>query len=673
MALLAGCLCESAARAALQPVNLRCGMRVNPLGIGDTSPRLSWQFQNDAQGTANRGETQSAYQIQAGSTPGAADLWDSGKVLSARTVDVLYGGQPLVSGQALYWQVRVYDASNNVSAWSSPAQWSMGLLSTNDWTAQWIGYDAAYNLSPQQAASNALFNTANLSWISCPQAQPGLEQTLLRKQIVLPAGQTVTNAIFALYADNYCSVYVNGQQMTNQALRWEATAKIAVTPWLHSGTNELALGATNTDAQEAASIIGQLIVQFASGAVSNFPVDTTWKTTQQAPTNWTQLNYNDSGWTTPDSGGTPWGTPALNDLARVPAPFLRKGFVVSQPVSRATVYVTALGAYELHLNGRKVGADVLTPGWSQFTKRVYYQTYDVTGMIHSGSNQLAAILGDGWYASDIAFKGARNNYGGTPRFLAQLVVQFSNGATQTVVSDGSWKASYGPIQFGDLLMGSGYDARLEIPGWDSTNFNDAAWSPVTTGLSIGALGYSNVTAIVTGLVTNNQLNFVANNATMGGDPALNISKALRITFTLGGTNQTMSFTENSTVQIGGGGLPLTITQALYGNPVKFPGGGYTNATALVASLETNNRLNFVANNTTMGGDPAYGIVKTFQINFTLGGTNQTLTYGENATVQIGGGGLPLTVIQALYGDVASFSRQQPDPGPGRRHGTVALF
>lgn len=560
---------------AIFPVNLRCAQRVNPQGIGDSTPRLSWELQSDTQGTANRGETQSAYQIYVGSTVGAADLWDSGKVSSSKTVDVLYGGQTLTSGKQVFWQVRVYDGSNNVSAWSAPAQWSMGLLSSNDWMAQWIGYDAAYNLSAQQAASNALFNTSSLNWIRFPaaQAQAGLEQTLLRKQIVLATNQTITNAAFALYADNYCTVFVNGQQMSNAAVRWDATAKINVTAWLHTGTNQLALGATNSDAQQSASVIGRLVVQFASGTSTNINIDTSWKTAQQAATNWTQLNFNDSGWTTPESTGTPWGTPSINDLARVPAPYLRKGFAVNQTVTRATVYVTALGAYELHLNGQKVGKDVLTPGWSQFTKRVYYQTYDVTGMLHGGSNVISAILGDGWYASDIAFKGARNNYGGTPRFLAQLVLTLADGSTQTVVSDGTWKASYGPILFGDLLMGSEYDARLEMPGWDSTNFNDSAWSPVLTGITHNGGGYSNVTAIVQSYESFNQLNFTANNSNLGGDPAYGIVKALQINYTLGGTNITQSFAENSTVAIGGGGQTLTIIQALYGDPNSFPGNG----------------------------------------------------------------------------------------------------
>ena len=559
-------------QAAMTPTNLRCALRVNPLGIGDPAPRLAWQLP----GTVSaRGETQSAYQIQVGSTSGAADLWDSGKVGSAATFDVLYGGQPLPSGKLCFWRVRVYDGSNNVSSWSVPAQWSMGLLAQTDWLAQWVGYDAAYSPTPGQAADTALYNTSGLGWISYSGQSPqgGLYQSSLRRKIILPAGATITNAVMALYADNAAGVFVNGQAMTNLAVRWEPTARINVTAWLHGGTNVIALAATNSDAQQPATVIGRLVVQFAAGSVSNIPVDTTWKAAQWPAGGWTQTNFDDSAWATPASGGTPWGTPALNDIARMPAPYLRKTFSVSRTVTRATAYVTALGAYELRLNGQKVGKDVLTPGWSQFTKRVYYQTYDVTGMVQGGSNTLSAILGDGWYASDLAFKGTRLNYGGTPRLLAQLTLEFSDGTQQTIVSDGSWKASYGPIQWGDLLMGTSYDARKEMPGWDTTHFNDSAWSPVLTGLSATTGGYSNVTARVTGFVTNNQLNFVASNDNLGGDPAFGVVKVLQINYTLGGTNQTATFAENGTVTIGGGGLPLTIIQALYGNSAAFPGLG----------------------------------------------------------------------------------------------------
>lgn len=554
-------------QGALLPVNLRCGQRINPLGIGDVAPRLSWQLQSDGQG---RGETQSAYQIQVGSTAGAADLWDSGKVATSQTFDVLYAGQPLTSGKKCFWRVRVYDGSANVSAWSDPAQWSMGLLAPSDWTAQWIGYDAAYTQTPQQAADAALFNASGVNFISAPgqTRQGGLTQSSLRKRVVLPATSTITNAIVALSADNICSVFVNGQQTTNLAMRWEATAKINVTALLHSGTNVIALSATNTDDGQAASVLGRLVVQFSSGSVSNFPVDTSWKAAQWPSGNWTGTNYDDSAWRTPNSGGTPWGTPALHDLARVPAPYLRKSFAVGQSITRATAYVTALGAYELRLNGQRVGKDVLAPGWTQFSKRVYYQTYDVTGMVQYGPNVLSAILGDGWYASDLAFKGSRCNYGGTPRLQTQLVIELSDGSKQTIVSDGSWKASYGPIRYADLLLGSEYDARLEMPGWDTTNFNDSAWSPVVTGYSSD---FRDVTALVTGFVSNNQLNFTASNGNLGGDPAYNTVKTLQITYKLGSTVQTQSFAENTTVTIGQTGQSLTIIKALYGNAASFNG------------------------------------------------------------------------------------------------------
>ena len=568
---LAALLAGFEAQAALPPVNLRCAERVNPLGIGDVAPRLTWQLQS----SGLRGEAQSAYQVQVGSATGMADLWDSGKVLSSETLDVRYAGQTLASGKKCFWQVRIYDGSSNVSAWSPAAYWTMGLLSPTNWTAQWIGYDAAYTVSAQETLNRTLFNASGINWVSSPGqvAQGGLHQSALRTRIILPAGQTITNAVMALYADNMCSAFVNGQQTTNLALRWEATARMNVTAFLHSGTNVVALSATNTDAQESARVIGRLVVQFASGSISNFPVDTSWKAAQWPSGTWTQTNYDDSAWGTPDSLGTPWGTPANNELARVPAPYLRKNFSVGQTVKRATAYVTAMGAYELHLNGQKVGNDVLTPGWTQFNKRVYYQTYDVTSLVQGGSNTISAILGDGWYASDLAYKGSRNNYGGNPRFLTQLVLELADGSQQTIVSDSSWKASYGPIRFSDLLLGSEYDARLELTGWDTTNYNDSAWSPVWTGLSATAQGYADVTANLAARVSNNRLNFVASNGNLGGDPAYGVVKTLQITYQLGTTNQTVSYAENTTVDIGGTGQPLTILAAYYGNANLFPDKG----------------------------------------------------------------------------------------------------
>src|SRR5512141_1985930 len=113
LAIVGLALAGTTAQAVLSPTNLRCAMRLNPLGIGDATPRLSWQFQSAG---PTRGETQSAYQVHVGSSAGAADLWDSGKVASAATMDIASAGQPLTSGQRCFWQVRFYAGSNQVSA-----------------------------------------------------------------------------------------------------------------------------------------------------------------------------------------------------------------------------------------------------------------------------------------------------------------------------------------------------------------------------------------------------------------------------------------------------------------------------------------------------------------------------------------------------------------------------
>ena len=275
------------------------------------------------------------------------------------------------------------------------------------------------------------------------------------------------------------------------AARWEATAQINVTAVAARGNQRAGAwshqfrcpGRGQCDRPAGGAVRFRQRLKYRRGR--------TWKAAQTAPANWPQTNFNDSAWTTAESNsGTPWGTPALNDIARVPAPYLRKTFTVRQTVTRATVYVTALGAYELRLNGQKVGNDVLTPGWTQFTKRVYYQTYDVTGMVQPGPNTIGAILGDGWYASVLAFKGtASATTAGRRDSWPSSSCNFPAAARRRSSPILRGRPAMARFNAGDLLMGSEYDARLEMPGWDTTNFNDSAWSPVATGLSAAAVGY----------------------------------------------------------------------------------------------------------------------------------------------------------------------------------------
>ena len=160
-----------------------------------------------------------------------------------------------------------------------------------------------------------------------------------------------------------------------------------------------------------------------------------------------------------------------------PSPYLRKAFSLDRPVRRARLYATARGVYELHLNGSRVGDDVLAPGWTDYDRRVQYQAYDATTLLAEGSNVLGAILGDGWYSGFFGFdpKQRGAHYGINPQLLAQLHVEYEDGTTEIIATDGSWRCSTGPILFSDLLMGESYDARDEMPGWSEPGFDDSAW------------------------------------------------------------------------------------------------------------------------------------------------------------------------------------------------------
>jgi alpha-L-rhamnosidase len=305
------------------PADLRCEYRVNPQGIDETQPRLTWRIESAA-----RGARQTAYQILVASRAdllkaNTGDLWDSGKVSSGDTVNVVYAGKKLVSGEPCFWKVCVWNEADK-SCWSEPASWTMGLLQPDDWKSDYISFR-----------------------------------------------------------------------------------------------------------------------------------DTTpvWKNTQE--------------------------------LFLPPAHQFRKEFSATKAVKRATIYSTALGIYELYLNGQRIGDARFAPGWTDYRQRAYYNTYDVTALVKSGGNALGAWVADGWYSGYIGFglltgigteKIGRYTYGKTPAFMAQLEIEYTDGSREIIPTDKSWKVTGdGPVREADFLMGENYDARKETTGWTQPSFDDAKW------------------------------------------------------------------------------------------------------------------------------------------------------------------------------------------------------
>lgn len=144
---------------------------------------------------------------------------------------------------------------------------------------------------------------------------------------------------------------------------------------------------------------------------------------------------------------------------RIPADYFRREFIAEKRVRRARLYATACGAYSVRLNGHRLPG-VLTPGTTEYPKRLYYQTYDVTELIER-ENVLDFTLTDGWYMGKLGFLNQHNRFGNMRKLLCRLELFYMDGTKAAVVSDGRFRCSWdGPVRFADLKDGEDFDARL---------------------------------------------------------------------------------------------------------------------------------------------------------------------------------------------------------------------
>ncbi|QLD11450.1 glycoside hydrolase family 78 protein [Microbacterium oleivorans] len=158
---------------------------------------------------------------------------------------------------------------------------------------------------------------------------------------------------------------------------------------------------------------------------------------------------------------------------------VRAEFGVRPGLVRARLYASAHGVYQAEINGRRVGDDVLSPGWTVYGQRLRYYTYDVTDLLAEGENAIGAWLGDGWYRGRLGWRGGfRNVYGDDQSFLGQLELTYADGSRETVATDTSWRAAPSPVISSGIYDGEDYDAREEQPGWSAAGFDDADWGRV---------------------------------------------------------------------------------------------------------------------------------------------------------------------------------------------------
>ena len=197
-------------------------------------------------------------------------------------------------------------------------------------------------------------------------------------------------------------------------------------------------------------------------------------------TAWSVPAYWEMGLLEPESWKASWITIESEKAEKgsKPSQYFRKDFSIGKKIKSARVYVTSLGLYQLYLNGKKVSTDLFTPGWTSYKNRIQYQTYDVTAMIQQ-KNLIGAIVGDGWYRGNIGWGNENGYYGHQLALLTQLQLNYTDGTSEMIGTDSSWKATSGPIIFSDIYNGETYDARKEMPGWSNNGFDDSKWGKVS--------------------------------------------------------------------------------------------------------------------------------------------------------------------------------------------------
>ena len=456
--------------AAATPIQLRTEHQTNPLAIDAVTPHFAWQ--SDAK-TPNW--TQSAYQIliatsEKNLTSAKPDVWDSGRIASSDSIDISYAGPALQPQTRYFWLVRVWD-NKGKDSFSSPTWFETGLLSSSNWTAKWI----------RRADPAADRELAAVHWLWLPgtDAQKVVSGTTAEFRYVLNLNATPMRASLHIVSPGDYIATVNGV-VTGKHKSWGAFDWEEIGPLLKSGDNEILVKVVAQAKVHVPTVstafAASLRITAQDGAERRIPSDAAWQARSNNTAEWRPAQVV-GPITTPLSIGTDRHTeiPGPNRIASE-ASLLRKDFTLAPSIKSARLTITALGAYQAFLNGKPVAAkNLLDPGWTDFNKRVLYQTYDVTSFLSSGDNTIAAILGAGWHGSPMTWAGTRA-YPEPDALCAQLDITLSNGTHKTIATDETWQTAPAPTLFSEIYAGEVYDARLSVAGWNAPHFAATNWA-----------------------------------------------------------------------------------------------------------------------------------------------------------------------------------------------------
>lgn len=503
-----------------------------PLGIDVENPRFSWQMRSD-----RKGINQTAYQIIVTDESGKK-VWDSGKTKSDVSLNIRYEGGALQPTTRYHWEVTVW---NNKRKKQQERSWfETGLMNTklSAWSdAMWIGgsdgdmvlyshylpvfrIDYTLQLDEKTKSTKAGFifgandNRLMNRNMNIYQLESRKDETYFMVELdITPLSlnesaqlhvyrvgfhpedrkdlpfKSFPVSLMNIHNENKYQKYTiritNDQGNAHIFVNKQEVAKLGINP-LGQGGDFIAFPVVGD--------IGFAVPQNQKAAFSDIEIRNF-----RAPSN---VLYKETDRTI--SGGKS-GIFETYNPSRNSMPMLRTVFDVDKEIVKARLYVTSRGIYEFYVNGQRVSNDYFNPGMTQYNKTQMYQTFDITGLVHSGKNAMGAILAEGWWSGGATYSGTGwNFFGDRQSLLVKTIIQYADGKEQMIVSSPeTWHYfNGGPVVYGSFFQGEIYDALKEkkVEGWSTASYDASKWSkaqeiPLTGTVSLEEENYADLQII----------------------------------------------------------------------------------------------------------------------------------------------------------------------------------
>lgn len=518
--------------------SLKVEYEVNPIGIDVIEPRFSWQMNSD-----RFNQVQTAYQIIVKDENGDV-VWNTNKVLSDISLNIKYLGKPLKATTRYNWTLRVWNQDNKVL--SNESWFETGLMdsSISAWEgAKWIGggdedlvlhpdYLPAFNINYKLqldkesgstkvgfifGANDPRLMNKNLNLYNL---QSDKDESYIEIEIDISQLAFGKNALINVYRVGYSpndnkyeplktftisTSLINDENKYNKHTIFLKTMYSNTEIYLNGEdeSNKIGLVTINPIGNSWDYICFPLLCDIGFSAksdqvaiisdleVRNYRTPNNVLFSEDLNNNQYKSLFSDkNGVIIKDRSyiinGADSGIIATTNIAKKSMPMLRTTFESSDAkISKARLYITSRGVYEIYLNGERIGDDYFNPGLTQYNKHHLYQTYDITNYIKNGDNAIGVIMGEGWWSGAITYMGYLwNLFGDRQSILAKLVINYEDGSKKTIISNpDTWTYfDNGPIVYSSFFQGEVYDARKEylIDKWSKQSYKDTNWKKAHT-------------------------------------------------------------------------------------------------------------------------------------------------------------------------------------------------